>query len=212
VEVIHDGLLRTPTPPERAEARRALGLDPERFTVALLGRVSAWKGQDVLARALADPALAGIGAVGLVAGEPYPGNDGAQRSLESLRDQLGIAHRLRLLGYRDDPDTVLGTADAVAVPSTLPDPFPNSALEAAAAGVPVVASAHGGVVEMLHDGETGRLVAPGDPRALAGALRELADDPSARARLGAAAAADVRERFSRERMLTAIQRMYDRLG
>jgi glycosyltransferase involved in cell wall biosynthesis len=89
--------------------------------------------------------------------------------------------------------------------------LPNSALEAAAAGLPVVASDHGGLPEIVRDRETGRLVAPGDARALAAALRELADDPAAAERLGAAAAADVRERFSVPAMLAGLQGRYDRL-
>jgi glycosyltransferase involved in cell wall biosynthesis len=75
----------------------------------------------------------------------------------------------------------------------------------------VVASGQGGLPEVVRDGETGLLVPPGDPRALAEALRRLADDPALRTRLGEAAASDVRERFSRERMLRELQELYDRL-
>ncbi|HEX6389325.1 MAG TPA: glycosyltransferase, partial [Solirubrobacteraceae bacterium] len=92
-----------------------------------------------------------------------------------------------------------------------PDPFPNAALEAAAAGCCVVASAHGGLPEMLRDGETGVLVAPGDAAALATAVAGLVDDPARREALGAAARADIRARFSRERMLDEVQALYDAL-
>ena len=113
-----------------------------------------------------------------------------------MRDTLGLGERLRMLGFEDDLDRLLGAVDAVAVPSTRPDPFPNAALEAAAAGVPVVAAAHGGLPEMVRDGDTGLLVEPGSARALASALRSLADDPARAAALGTAAAADVTSRFS----------------
>lgn len=203
--VVYDGLAHAP---ERGE--RSAG---DAFTVAVLGRVSDWKGQDVLARALAEPPLASIGAIGLVAGTPWPGAEGPLRELERLRDTLGLGERLRVLGFADDLGRLLGAVDAVAVPSTRPDPFPNAALEAAAAGVPVVAAAHGGLPEMLRDGQTGLLVEPGDPRALAAALRSLADDPARAAALGAAAATDVAARFSAERMLDAVQAQYaDLLG
>jgi glycosyltransferase involved in cell wall biosynthesis len=175
----------------------------------VLGRVSAWKGQDLLARALAEPALASIGAIGLVAGTPWPGADGPVTELERLREQLGLGERLRMLGFQSDLAGLLGAADAVAVPSTRPDPFPNAALEAAAAGLPVVAAAHGGLPEMLRDGQTGLLVEPGDPTALAAALRSLADDPGRAHDLGAAAAADIAARFSAERMLAAIEAQYE---
>jgi glycosyltransferase involved in cell wall biosynthesis len=209
--VLHDGLVRVPEPGGRQAARTDLGVPGDRFTVALLGRISDWKGQDVLARALAEPPLAEIGAIGLVAGDPFPGNERFERDLSALATRLGLGDRLRLLGFRDDVQTVLGAADAVAVPSTRPDPLPNSALESAAAGIPVVAAAHGGLPEIVRDGVTGRLVPPGDHVALARALRELADDPAAARALGAAAAADVRERFALPRMLDELHELYERL-
>lgn len=207
--VLHDGLVRIPRPQRREEARRTLGLPAGTFVVALLGRVSDWKGQNVLARALAEPGLAGIAAIGLVAGDAFPGREADERALERMRDELALGDRLRLLGFRDDVETILGAADAVAVPSTRPDPFPNSALESAAAGLPVVAAAHGGLPEIVSHGRTGMLVPPGDHAALAAALAELAADPDARRSLGAAAAADVAERFALGRMLSAVERVYE---
>jgi glycosyltransferase involved in cell wall biosynthesis len=209
--VVHDGVPCPTTRADRVAARAALGLAEDAFAVAVLGRVSAWKGQDALARALAEPPLASIGAVGLVAGAPWPGAEGPAEELERLRQSLALGDRLRVLGFQPAVEEVLGAVDAVAVPSTRPDPFPNSALEAAAAGVPVVAAAHGGLPEMLRDGETGVLVRPGDPAALASALRALADDPSRARRLGDAAAADVCARFTVERMVAGVQAEYDAL-
>jgi len=107
-------------------------------------------------------------------------------------------------GFVGDVEQVYGAADVIAVPSKQPDPLPNAALEAAAAGCCVVASDHGGLPEILRDGETGLLVTPNDPVALAHAIAG-AD----RERLGAAAAADVPQRFSPERMLGQIQALYD---
>jgi glycosyltransferase involved in cell wall biosynthesis len=199
------------SPRTRAKARAALGIADDRFTVAVLGRVSDWKGQDVLARALAEPPLESIGAVGLVAGAPWPGAERPAAELEDLREKLALGDRLRVLGFRPDLAALLGAVDAVAVPSTRPDPFPNSALEAAGAGVPVVAAAHGGLPEMLRDGDTGVLVTPGDPTALASALRSLADDAARAKRIGDAAAKDVAARFTAERMLEAVQAHYDAL-
>lgn len=209
--VLHDGLTRAPARADRSAARRELDLPPDRFVVALLGRISEWKGQDVLARALADPGLEAAGAVGVVAGDCYPGQERHELALRQLGEELGLGGRLRLVGFRDDVETVLGAADAVAVPSTRPDPLPNSALEAAAAGLPVVASALGGLPEIVRDRETGLLTAPGDASALAARLRELAQDPDAARAMGVAAAADVRERFAPAAMLSALQQRYDGL-
>ena len=208
-QVIHDGLAFDPRRVSRDAARRSLGLDPEEPVIAMLGRISDWKGQDVLVRALAQPPLRERETVGLVAGEAWPGADQRAASVLALAQELGVTDRLRLLGFRDDVETVFGAADLVAVPSTAPDPLPGSAIEAAAAGCAVIASAHGGLPEIIRDGDTGRLVAPGDPAALARAAAELLDDTGQRERLGAAARADVRRRFSADRLLAEIQALYD---
>jgi glycosyltransferase involved in cell wall biosynthesis len=206
--VVHDGL---PDASLRPIAHRMGGSDDfAPFTVAVLGRIADWKGQDVLLRALAEPALAEIGAVGLIAGDAYPGEQAPD--IAALAEQLGVSDRVQLLGFRPKPDEVLAIADAVAVPSTRPDPLPNSAIEALAAGIPVVAAAHGGLTEIVRDRTTGLLVRPNDHQALARALRELADDPARRAAMGEAAAADARERFGLARMLDEVEGVYASLG
>jgi glycosyltransferase involved in cell wall biosynthesis len=206
--VLRDGLAVAPVRAPQAQARAALDLPREGLVVAVLGRISGWKGQDVLVRALAElPPDAHV----LVAGAPWRGEERHQRELVELARSLGVADRVHLAGFLERPELAYGAADVVAVPSKQPDPLPNAALEAAAAGCCVVASDHGGLPEILRDGETGVLVAPGDPGALAHALRGLAADPARRAALGAAAAADVGARFAPERMLDEVQALYDRL-
>lgn len=209
VQVVHDGLALELDRPPRETARRALGLDLAEPAIAVLGRISDWKGQDVLVRALAEPALSDRRAVGLIAGEAWPGAESRTERVLELARRLGVERRVRLLGFRDDVETVLGAADLVAVPSTEPDPLPGAAIEAAAAGCAVIASAHGGLPEIIRDGVTGRLVPPGDPAALAETAAELMDRPEERERLGAAAREDVRNRFSAARLLDDLQRLYD---
>lgn len=210
--VLHDGLAIVPEPEARATARAALGLPQDALVVAVLGRISGWKGQDVLVRALGEAALRDRReVVALVAGAPWQGEERHQRELVESAARLGIAERVRFAGFVPEVGRIYGAADMVVVPSKQPDPLPNAALEAAAAGSCVVASAHGGLPEILRDGETGVLVAPNDPAALAAAIDDLAADPARRARLGAAAREDVRERFSTETMLGRIDSLYARL-
>jgi glycosyltransferase involved in cell wall biosynthesis len=207
--VIPDGLAVDAVRAPRAQARAALGLDPDTPVIAVLGRISDWKGQDVLVRALAEPALRGRGTIGLIAGEVWPGAEDRSAALRALASQLGVGGRLRLLGFRDDVETIYGAADLIAVPSTEPDPLPGAAIEAAAAGCTVLASAHGGLPEIIRDGETGRLLTPGDATELARIAAQLLDDASERDRLGAAASLDVRERFAPGRVLATLQDLYD---
>ncbi|MEA2154473.1 MAG: hypothetical protein QOE11_613 [Solirubrobacteraceae bacterium] len=208
--VLHDGLGVAPVRAQRDAARAALDLPAGAFVCAILGRISTWKGQDVLIRALA--ALGdGDGSIALVAGDPWQGEEARLADLRALAAALGMSERVRFAGFRPDVENVYGAADVVVVPSTQPDPLPNSALEAAAAGCCVVAADHGGLPEILRDGATGLLVAPGDPAALARALAALRDDPARRERLGAAAATDVRERFAPALLLERAQALYDEL-
>jgi glycosyltransferase involved in cell wall biosynthesis len=209
--VVPDGLAAPPARGERTASRAAVGVDGDAFTVAALGRISAWKGQEVLLRALATPALAEAGAVGVVAGSAWRGEERRERELHELARRLGIEDRVRFLGFRDDVGTVLGAADVVVIPSTQPDPLPNAALEAGAAGCCVVAADHGGLPDMIRDGATGRLVPPGDHQALAGVLAELAADADLRAVLGAAAQHDLAIRFAPDALLKRTQALYDEL-
>lgn len=207
--VVPDGLAIDARRTPMAQARRRLQIGQRAPVVAVLGRISDWKGQDVLVRALAEPPLRERDAIGVIAGDPWPGAERRRQRILDLAGDLGVSDRLRLLGFRHDVESVYGAADVVAVPSTEPDPLPGAAIEAAAAGCPVVASAHGGLPEIITDRETGRLVTPGDSAALARICAELLDDEAERRRLGSAAAADVRRRFAAERMVTSIQALYE---
>ncbi len=209
VRLIPDGLATDPARAPRDAARAALGLRADAAVIAVLGRVSDWKGQDVLVRALAEPQLRERGVIALIAGDAWPGACQRADAVLELAHALGVSERVRMLGFRDDLDTVLGAADLIAVPSTSPDPLPGAAIEAAAAGCAVIASADGGLPEIIRDGRTGRLLPPRDAGALARAAAELLDDPAERERLGAAASHDVRERYSARRLVEAIQGLYD---
>jgi glycosyltransferase involved in cell wall biosynthesis len=209
VHVVHDGLGVVHEPAPRHVARMALGLSQHAFVVAVLGRISGWKGQTVLARALQEESMRSRGTIGLVAGDVWPSQQHWEQELRAVAEPLG--ERFRLLGFRDDLETIYGAADVVVVPSTSPDPLPNSALEAAAAGCCVVASATGGLPEIIRNGHTGCLVPPGDHAALAQTLASLADDPERRERLGGAAAVDVRDRFAPERLAPRVMAIYDGL-
>ena len=211
-KVIHDGLAIDARRAPRTEARAALGLsDAEHPVIAVLGRISSWKGQDVLVHALAEPPLRDRRAIGVIAGEVWPGAEHRLAAVRQLAAELGVGDRLRFVGFRHDVENVYGAADLIAVPSTAPDPLPGAAIEAAAAGCAIVASDGGGLPEILSDGRTGRLVAPGVAVALARAAAELLDAPEERERLGAAAAADVRERFAAASLLAAVHELYESL-
>lgn len=208
--VLHDGLALAPDPVDRDLARAELGLPPDAFVVALLGRLSAWKGQALLVEALGtSPLCEDPGTVVLLAGSAWRDDPALADGLRARSAALGVADRVHLPGFVDRVGLVYAAADVVAVPSVNPDPLPNAALEAAAAGCCVVAADHGGLREILDAGRTGVLVPPGDPAALARALAGLRNDPARRRRLGALAAADAAARFGADRLAAGVQDLYD---
>lgn len=154
-----------------------------------------------------------IDAAGLVAAE-FPDvtfqivGDGPRRqALEALVHARGLPATVRFLGHRDDVPALLSEADVFVLPSRS-EAFPNGVIEAMAAGLPVVASAVGGLLDLIEHGRTGLLVPPGESGPLAAAVRGLLTDRRTAARLGAAARAHVREHYSFERMVGAFEALY----
>lgn len=210
--VLPDGVPLAPDPISREAARRQLELAPDAFVVALLGRLSSWKGQEVLIDALAQPPLRDDpGTVVVLAGSAWRHTPQMTQALRERAAGHGVDDRIRLPGFVDRVGLVYAAADVVAVPSTQPDPLPNAVLEAAAAGCCVVAADHGGPRELLDDGRLGVLVPPGDPVVLSRVLGELRNDPDRRARLGALAAEDARSRFGRKLLAERLDALYARL-
>jgi glycosyltransferase involved in cell wall biosynthesis len=189
----------------RDETRRRLGLDGDALAVGVASRLIRHKGHAELLRAVAIAIGRGAPLRLLVAG------DGPLRAeLERLACDLGIVEHVSFLGFVDDVADFMAACDVVAFPTqpALGEGFGLAALEAMAVGRPVVATRVASLPEVVADGETGLLVPPGDPAALAEALFRLAADAELRARLGAAAARRA-ERFSLNVMVEATIGLYD---
>jgi glycosyltransferase involved in cell wall biosynthesis len=161
-----------------------------------------WKGQAVLLEAMrrlpSDVRLSLVGA--------GPERD---RLRERITD-LGLGDRVDLLGYRSDPWATVPGAWAAVHPS-FHEAMPFSVLEAMMRGLPVVATAVGGTPEAVADGETGFLVPPGDPSALAGALGRLVADPGLRRRMSVAGRETALREFRFDAMVDAYLRLYERV-
>ena len=127
--------------------------------------------------------------------------------LRALARKLGVAGRVEFLGHRDDVEALLMEADVFVLPSRS-EASPNSVLEAMAAGVPIVASAVGGLLELVQPGRTGLLVPPDDASALARAIESLLADAGRARALGEAGRAAVAQRYSFDRMARAFEDLY----
>lgn len=184
-----------PATVDGAAVRRELGVPSGAVTLAVVAQLTPWKGQDDAIRALAELPAAEPEAILLLAGSAKfsgPGtsfdNAGYERDLHALAEGLGVADRVRFLGERRDVPRVLAATDVLLVPSWR-EAFGRIAIEGMAMGVPVVATAEGGPVEIVRPGVDGLLLEPRRPAAWAAALAPLVADPERRRRLGASARA-----------------------
>lgn len=188
-----------------AAFRKRIGVDGDEVLLTYVGRLVPIKHVDVALRALAHAREAGVPARLAIVG------DGECRpALERLTAELGLGGTVSFVGYMQDASPAAAAAD-VAVLSSNNEGTPVSLIEASAAGVPAVATAVGGVPDVVADGETGLLVRREDEKALAEAIGRLARDPELRARLGANARQHVLERFSSERLVRDIEALYREL-
>lgn len=185
----------------RREARGELKLPPGAVLIGALGRLSPVKGYHVLVEAMAllkdlpvELALIGDGAE-------------APRLDHSIR-ALGLGARIRRIPAITNHHVILHAFDIFCAPS-LQEGLGLSVLDAMARGTAVAASRVGGLPDLIRDGETGRLAAPGDPAALAAVLRELVLDAPARNRMGTAARRFVEREFPLSRMIEETERVYD---
>ena len=176
-----------------------------RLRLCAVGSLLPIKGYPYLLRALAS--LAGEIEVSLdvFGGGPELG------ALSSLARELGLSGSVRLRGQFANAASELPGYDAFCLPSLI-EGLPMALIEAMGTGLPVIASAVGGVPEVVTDGESGMLVAPADPAALAAALRTLARDPDLRARMGESARRVVRDHLSIERSVEAYTSLYRELS
>jgi glycosyltransferase involved in cell wall biosynthesis len=135
--------------------------------------------------------------------------DGSQRAaVEALVRRLGLEDGVTFLGTVDRPEQVLEKLDVYVQASAREEGTSNSILEAMAAGRPVIATDVGGNREVVRHGETGLIVPPRNPDALASALSELLCNPARCLRMGVAGAALVRDQYSRRGMVQATVAVY----
>ena len=183
--------------------RSSLGLSPEDIAVGIVGRVAPEKGhRDLFAavRLLENPHLRVV-----VVGD---GPD-----LQELRQEVketSLDRQILFTGFRDDVNTVMAALDIAAVPSRWPEPCSAVIQQAMAQGKPVLGTRMGGTPEMILHGETGLLVPPADPPALAESLGRLAKSAALRQNLGEAGQVRSATRFTLRHMVDQVEGLYRR--
>jgi glycosyltransferase involved in cell wall biosynthesis len=176
--------------------------------VATAGRLHADKGVDVLLRALAQLRARGCDVRGLVLGDAIAGQASYRDALHALAADLGLAAVVDFAGYVPDPSARWAGA-SVYVQASRHEPFGLAAIEAMASGLAVVATAVGGLADLVADGETGLLVPPDDPGALSAAIERLLTDPLLAGRLAAAGRRHVLATYTPDRFVDGVVEAYE---
>ncbi len=191
-------------PAVRSEVRQELGIAPDAPVALVVANHRREKGWDILIEAAQNLRRSVPGAVILGVGH------GALENVHRSRiAQLGLATTVRLLGFRSDVDRLMVASDVFALGSRQ-EGLPVAVMEAMSLGLPVIAPRVGGLPLAVKDGESGRLVEPEDPTALADALCSVLTDPVLRARLSKAARRSAKG-FDVRRAVDTIEDHYRRL-
>jgi glycosyltransferase involved in cell wall biosynthesis len=189
---------------QRGEFRRELGLADEIRLVGIVGRLFPIKNHRLFLDAAAKIAAQHPTRFVIV-------GDGALRSaLEQQAREMGIVDRVLFTGWRRDLPRIYADLDVLVVSSDN-EGTPVSAIEAMAAGCPVVATRVGGLPDLINDSTIGRLVPPRDADALASAVLDLIHSPKAARELGRNAREAVRKRFAVTRLIGDIDHLYSQL-
>ena len=186
----------------RARSRAALGISPTAPVISTVGRLTAIKNHTLLLDAARRVVASTPDALFLIAG------DGELRGdLERYAESLGLADRVRFLGWRRDLPTIYGATD-VFVLTSRNEGTPVALIEAMAAGVPGVATNVGGVADVLEDARLGTMVPPDDAEALAAAIDRLLSSRALRCEQGRSARASALARYNLPRLFADIDRLY----
>lgn len=185
--------------PSSEQLRREIGLDGVPV-IGCFSRLAEWKGQHVLIEAVGG--LPGVHLL-LVGGALF-GEQAHEQSLRDLVKARGLMSRVHFLGQRDDVSALMQCVDLIVHPSTAPEPFARTLIESMLAGRPPIASACGGVPELIESGRTGYLFPPGDVAALRAILQRLLASPDEVARVAVAAREHARRHFSLPAFVDAV--------
>jgi glycosyltransferase involved in cell wall biosynthesis len=183
---------------DKPALRKQLGLPEDKPLIVMVGVMRGAKGHDVAIEAARTLPHANFILVG----------DGAQR-LQYEEQAKGLTN-VHFLGQRMDVPDILSASDMLILPSDM-EALPTVLIEAGAAGLPAVSSDVGGAKEIVSDGETGILIPPRNPEALASAIQRLLDDPALAQEMGRKARAVVLQRFTLAQQANALASLYEQV-
>jgi glycosyltransferase involved in cell wall biosynthesis len=193
--------------------RAELGLEDHHQIVANVGRLDTWKGHDDFIEAIAKVVVVHPNVKALIVGDA--GHKAVcqayYRKLQELVGTLNLSHHVTFTGYRDDIPGIMAMSDIIVHSASKPEPFGRVVAEGLASGKPVIATAAGGVLEIIENKVTGLLVPPRDPTAMAKAIHYLFCHPTAARQIAERAQKHAQIAFPVERHTAQVQEIYAQL-
>jgi glycosyltransferase involved in cell wall biosynthesis len=213
--VIHNGIDIKPysTTFNYLVKQNEFACDPEDTAVGLIGRIDWWKGHDDFVKAISEaaahhPNLKAV-IIGSVDDDIYRSrNMQYLQSVKALISNCNLDEKVLFMGHREDVPRLISGLDIVVLASSTPEPFGLVVIEGMASSKPVIATAAGGVLDIISDGINGLLVPCKDHKAMAGAILKLISEPETAKKLGASARADIVNKFTAQHQINAIQSLY----
>jgi glycosyltransferase involved in cell wall biosynthesis len=206
IYVVHDGV-----PLENFESSAPRAYADDVTTVGIVGRISPWKGQEVFLRAAAEVRQLHPQTRFRILGAALFGEAEYEEGLHRLVDELQLGEAVSFDGFQRDIPAAMAELDIVVHASTKPEPFGQVIIEAMASAKPVIATRAGGVLEIVEDGVTGKLVPMGDAGALARAITELLNDPDEARALGWRGRVCAERQFSMDLTVERVVQVYREL-
>ncbi|MBI3815116.1 MAG: glycosyltransferase family 4 protein [Nitrospinae bacterium] len=210
--VIHHGIdARQFREKANGDIRKELDISEGAKVITVIGRLSYWKGQEYLIRAIPGIINKHNNCKFIIAGDAVFGEIKAKEDIKRLISDSGLTGCCIMTGWREDVPNVLKGTDILVHTSSRPEPFGLVLLEGMAMGKPVVASNAGGVVEIVEHGVTGLLVKPADSDAIAEAVIYLLSHPEDADRMGKAGKERVERFFDIKAMSKKIETVYEEI-
>lgn len=198
---------------DRAELRAEFGLAEQDRLISNVGRLAWWKGHEDFVRAIAEVVQTQPNVKALIIGDPdsAPRDQAYYQHIRHLVTDLQLSDQVIFTGFRADVPRIMGASDIVVHSASEPEPFGRVIVEAMAAGRPVVATAAGGVLDIIEDQVNGLLVPPRNAALMARAIQQLLQNREQARLIGQCAQQQARERFSITQHIAAVQRIYQQL-
>lgn len=213
IEVIPNGIdsNRLNGQMSRMEVFQRFQIDPKKRLVVTMGRLCPQKGQEEFLKGAKQVSAEMPDIVWMMIGKDIEFKGAYEGKLKTLAQELGLNGQIIFAGYQSDPVSLLRACDLFVLPSHL-EAMPLVILEAAALKKAVIASAVGGIPEVVQDGVTGILIPPGDSQALGQAMLKLLKEPRLASAMGEAGFRRVREHFSEGQMVNRVLSLYQEVS